>query len=65
MRTVSPGDSISDNSEKLLQRDMGEGQDKCDFGEWRVRAIKHIFFFKMFLLVTRNRHNQQRILVLF
>ena len=41
----SPGDSISDSSEKLLQRDSGEGQYIFDFGEGgRVHAIKHIFF---------------------
>ena len=33
MRTVSPGDSISDNSKKPLQRGRGGGQYICDFGE--------------------------------
>ena len=40
----SPGDSISDSSEKLLQRGRGEGQYICDFGEGEVHVIKHIFF---------------------
>ena len=40
----SLGDSISDSSEKLLQRGGGEGQYLCDFGEGGVHAIKHIFF---------------------
>ena len=40
----SPGDSILDSSEKLLQRGRGEGQYICDFGEGDVHAIKHIFF---------------------
>ena len=40
----SPGDSTSDNSEKLLQRGSGEGQYICDFGEGGVHAMKHIFF---------------------
>ena len=39
-----PGDSISDSSEKLLQRGRGEGQYLCDFGEGGVHAIQHIFF---------------------
>ena len=37
-------DSISDSSEKLLQRETGEGQYACDLGEGEVYAIKHIFF---------------------
>ena len=40
----SPGDSSSDSSEKLLQRDRGNGQHICDFGQGGVQAIKHIFF---------------------
>ena len=38
------GDSISDSSEKLLQRGGGEGQYLCDFGEGGIHVIKHIFF---------------------
>ena len=38
------GDSISDNSEKLLQRGRKEGQYICYFGEGGVDVIKHIFF---------------------
>ena len=38
------GDSISGNSEKLLQRGRREGQYICDFGEGGVDVIKHIFF---------------------
>ena len=64
----SPGDSISDNSEKLLQRDSGEGQYICDFGEGgRVHAIKHIFFF-FFQKVSAGLKEQAsswKILVLF
>ena len=44
----SPGDSTSDNSEKLLQRSRGEDHYMCDFGKGEVRAIKHIFFFFFF-----------------
>ena len=40
----SPGDSTSDSSEKLLQRDMREGQYLCDLGEGRILAVKQIFF---------------------
>ena len=40
----SPGDSIPDSSEKLLQRGRGEGQYIRDFGEEGIHAIKHIFF---------------------
>ena len=38
------GDSISDSSEKLLQRGGGEGHYLCDFGEGGIHVIKHIFF---------------------
>ena len=41
----SPGDRILDNSEKLLQRDKGEGQYICDFGGGGVHAIKYMLFF--------------------
>ena len=41
----SPGDSTLDNSEKLLQKDCGEGQYMCDFADGRVHVIKHNFFF--------------------
>ena len=41
----SLGDSISDSSEKLLQKGGGEGQYIYDFGEGEVHAIKHIYFF--------------------
>ena len=37
----SPGDSISDSSEKLLQRGMREGQYICDFCGGGIHAIKH------------------------
>ena len=40
----SSGDSISDSSEKMLQRGRGEGQYICNFGERGVHAIKHILF---------------------
>ena len=43
----SPGDSTSDNSEKLLQRIEVEGQYMCDFREEGVHAIKHIFLQKV------------------
>ena len=55
----SPGDRTSDSSEKLLQRGSGKGQYICDFGEGGVHAIKHIFFCKRFLLVTRSRHQHE------
>ena len=47
MRTYSPRESISDSSEKLLQRGRGEGQYICDFSEGGVRAIKHTFLQKV------------------
>ena len=43
----SPGDSISDSSEKLLQRGRGEDQYICDFGEGGIHAVKHIYFLKV------------------
>jgi len=39
----SPGNSISDSSEELLQRGKGEGQYICDFGEGGYGAVKHTF----------------------
>ena len=41
-----PGDSISDISEKLLQRGRRESQYICDLGERGVCAMKHIFLQK-------------------
>ena len=38
-------DSLSDSSQKLLQRGRGEGQYICDFGEGGVYAVKHIIYF--------------------
>ena len=55
----SPGDSISESSEKLLQRGSGEGQDRCDFGEGGVHAVEHIFFCSRFLLVTRSKRHHE------
>ena len=46
----SPGDSISDNSEKLLQRYRVKGQYICDFGKGGVHAINHIYFCRTLLL---------------
>ena len=43
----SPGDSISDSSEKVLQRSRVKGQCICDFGEGGIHAIEHIFFQKL------------------
>ena len=39
----SLGDSISDCSEKLLQRVREEGKYVCDFSEERVHKIKYSF----------------------
>ena len=44
------GDSISDSSEKLLQRGSGEAQYICDFGTCTQASI----FCRRFLLVTRS-----------
>ena len=43
----SPVDSISDSSEKLLQRGKGERQYICDFGAGRVHATEHIHFLQI------------------
>ena len=48
----SLGDSISDCSEKLLQRGREEGKYICDFSEERIHKIKHsssssFFFLKV------------------
>ena len=60
MRTAVLESSRSDSSERLLQRGRGEGQCMCDFGEGRVRAVKHIFFFsRKFLLVTRSSRHRE------
>ena len=55
----SPGDSLLDSSEKLLRRGRGEGQYRCDFGEGGAHAIKHIFFCRRLLLVTRSRRHRE------
>ena len=60
-----PGDSTSDNSEKLLQRGGGGGQHVYDFVERRIHAVRHMFFqkallvFWSFLLVMRNSHHHE------
>ena len=41
------GNSISDSSERPFQRGRREGQNRCDFGEWGVHAIKHVLFQKV------------------
>ena len=43
----SLGDSISNSSEKMLERGRGEGQHICDFGEVGVHVIKHRFLQKV------------------
>ena len=43
----SPGDSISDSSERLLQRVGREGQCAWDFGEGGMHASTHIFLQKV------------------
>ena len=40
----SPGDSISDSSEKLLQRALWKVKYICDFREGEIREIDYIFF---------------------
>ena len=52
----SPGDSISESSEKLLQRSKGECQYIWNSGEGEVHAIKHFFFF--FLQVSASQEEQ-------
>ena len=53
----SPRDSISDSSEKLLQRGRGKVSIHLIFMKGGLHAIKHIyiyiyfFFFRLFLLV--------------
>ena len=48
-------------TEKLLQRDKGEGQYICDFGGGGVHAIKHILFFfnRRFLLVVGSSYHYE------
>ena len=65
------GDSISESSEKLLQRSNEEGEYMHNFGERRIEAIKHIFFqkFSASLMKFSANHEEQsspwRILVFF
>ena len=54
----SPGDSISDGSEELLQRGKVEGQYVCDFGEGEVHTIRNIPFFRKLLLVMSRCHHE-------
>ena len=68
----SPGDSISDSSEKLLQTGNGEGQFIYNFGGAGIHAIKHIYFAYFFstgLVKVAASHKVQsspwRILMLF
>ena len=44
----SPGDSISDSSEKLLQRGREKVKYICDFSEGEICKIEHIFFAEVF-----------------
>ena len=37
----------------------GKGQYICDFGKGGIHAIKHIFFCRRFLLVTRSRRHHE------
>ena len=53
----SPGDSISDSSEKLLQRGRGEDQYICDFGEGGIHAVKHCL--TIFLQEVFASHEKQ------
>ena len=61
----SLGDSTSNNSQRLFQRDRGEGQYICDFGKLGVRVIRHVYFLESssglikLLLVTRNSHHHE------
>ena len=62
----SPGDSISESSEKLLQRVWGQRQYRCDFGEGGVHAVKHIVFAEGLVSASHEEHTSPRkILVLF
>ena len=58
----SPGDSTSDSSEKMLQRDvewLGRGGHYIsDFGEGGLLVIKHISLQKL-SLVSRNSHHHE------
>ena len=51
-------DSISDNSEKLLERGRGEGQHICDFSGDGVHATKHIFFAEGLMRVSASHEEQ-------
>ena len=55
------GDSISESSEKLLQRSNEEGEYMHNFGERRIEAIKHIFFqkFSASLMKFSANHEEQ------
>ena len=44
----SLGHSISDSSEKLLQRGSGENQYIRDLGEGAVLAVRHVYFAESF-----------------
>ena len=53
----SLGDSTSDTTEKLLQRDRGKGQYIWDLGEGKVHAVKHILH--IFLQMAFASHEEQ------
>ena len=44
----SSEDSISDSSDKLLQRGSGEGQYICDFDKGRIQPLLFLSFFPFF-----------------
>ena len=60
----SPGNSISDSSEELLQRGKGEGQYICDFGEGGYGAVKHTFWQRVATSYNEVAASQQILMIL-
>ena len=52
MRTIAQGTAFQVALRNYSKEVAGRGQYICDFGEGGVPAIKHIFFCRMFLLVS-------------
>ena len=50
----SSEDSISDTSDKLIQRGSGEGQYICDFDKGRIQALLFLSFFPFFFFLVES-----------
>ena len=52
-------DKSSDSPLKTAPKEKGEDQYTYDFGEGGIHAVKHIVFYRRFLLVMRSSHHHE------